>query len=96
MNLQLEKQIENEFVAYASKHNAKVVKFIDQAMTGAPDRIVLCPGGKIFFIEFKKPGGTISLKQDLYHRVLHSLGFYVYTCYSFQQAKEVFDYYVSN
>lgn len=96
MNTQLEKQIENEFVLYATKFGAKVVKFNDQSTTGAPDRIVFLPGGKVFFIEFKKPNGVVSPKQDAYHRTLHRLGFGIHTCYSFNQAKEVFDHYVSN
>lgn len=94
--LQIEKEIENQFVNYAKTHNVLAVKFIDPGNTGAPDRICFLPGGKILLIEFKKPGGLLSVKQQLYHKRLYELGQFVYTCCSFQQAKEVLDHHVSN
>ena len=57
----LESSIERRCVAYAQKHGARLDKF--DSFTGAPDRICLLPNGRVFFVEFKKPGGELSAIQ---------------------------------
>ena len=41
-----------------------------------PDRIVLLPGGRIIFVETKRPkGGKLSKLQEWWHHKLQDLGF---------------------
>lgn len=48
--------------------------------TGVPDRLVLLPGGRVHFVELKRPkGGTLSKRQDIVHGQLLAMGFKVLT-----------------
>ncbi len=47
------------------------------SVSGLPDRIVLLPGGRLFFVELKSPTGTVKPHQTVIHRRLDSLGFLV-------------------
>jgi hypothetical protein len=48
--------------------------------TGVPDRLVLLPGGRVFFVELKRPkGGKLSRRQEIVHGQLKTLGFKVLT-----------------
>lgn len=41
---------------------------------GAPDRILIAPGGKVRFVELKAPGGRLSPHQQKVHEMLRGLG----------------------
>lgn len=84
-----EKEIEDNFVLFARTLGVKAIKFIDPSSTGAPDRMILIPGGNILFIEFKAPGETPDPKQVQYHKELRELGFKVFVADSLTYAKEV-------
>jgi len=43
---------------------------------GYPDRMVLMPGGRIYFIELKRPGKLARKLQLKRHRTLKAFGFY--------------------
>lgn len=47
------------------------------SVSGLPDRIVLLPGGRIYFVELKSPTGTVEPHQTVIHRRLRRLGFEV-------------------
>jgi len=47
-------------------------------VAGLPDRLVLLPGGVVFFAELKSTGKTASPVQKLIHKRLRLLGFDVY------------------
>lgn len=52
-----------------------------QLLTGWPDRLVLLPGARLFFVETKRPkGGKMEPLQPQVHAMLRSLGFRVYVC----------------
>ena len=51
------------------------IKFFAISLSGFPDRIVLMPGGRIWFVELKAPGKTPSKLQEYWHRFLRKLGF---------------------
>lgn len=87
----LEKDIENEFVKYASSKGCMALKFSIPGRRYAPDRIVLCPGGYVFFIEFKRPGQKPAEGQKLYHEKLRNLGFNVYVSDNYDQARAALD-----
>ncbi len=88
-----ESTIEKAFVARARKKGLQAVKFSDPGRRGAPDRIVLCAGGRAFFVEFKAPGKYPRLEQIDYHRKLRSRGFDVYVCDSVSIGNQIIDIY---
>lgn len=51
----LEKEIEKALVDKVKALGGLCLKFISPSMTGIPDRIVLLPGGRIGFVEVKRP-----------------------------------------
>lgn len=90
--MQLEKKIEQDFVKYAQSKNCLAIKFQDPNRNGAPDRIILCPNGRIFFIEFKRgKEGKIKIHQKRYAKTLNELGFNVYFCRTLIEAKNILD-----
>ena len=53
------------------------LKFTSPGWAGAPDRLVLLPGGKIVFVELKAPGRKPRPLQLKRHDELRALGFQV-------------------
>lgn len=83
----LEKDIEQQFLRFCKTNGYKCIKFRDPTKKGAPDRIVLLPGGRVVFIEFKRPGrGVISKHQTRYIGELQVLGFDVLVTDSYLSA----------
>lgn len=89
----LESKIERDACkAILKKFGIEGIKFSTPGHTGYPDRIFLCPGGLVVFIEFKHPvTGRVSKKQMFIITKLRKLGFRVEVCYSVEQAVEVFE-----
>lgn len=73
-----EKEIEETLIEKVKKNNGLCLKFISPSMTGIPDRIILLPGGKIGFVEVKRPGEKPRPIQKKRIRQLRDLGFKVY------------------
>ena len=44
---------------------------------GWPDRLFFIPGGRIHMIEFKKPGGKVTVRQAFIHAELRKAGYTV-------------------
>lgn len=85
----LEKEIETKFTPYAAEHGCLAKKFVVEGTKGVPDRIVLCPLRRIFFIEFKRPiFGEESVHQERFRKTLESLGHKVYVIDSLREAKK--------
>ena len=72
-----EKEIEAKLVSFVKKAGGLAVKFWAISFVGFPDRIVLMPGGKVWFVEVKKPGKKPSKIQAYVHEQLRTLGFSV-------------------
>lgn len=72
-----EKQIEKKLRMGVGKLNGIAVKLQSQYYTGLPDRMILMPGGKIFFVEIKTTGKKPTSRQLIVHRELRALGFNV-------------------
>ena len=53
------------------------LKFTSPGMAGVPDRFVLLPKGRIYFVETKSTGDRPRKRQLLVHRLLRGLGFSV-------------------
>jgi hypothetical protein len=70
---------------------------IKQSIAGAmgtkgwPDYLILLPGGRSFWIEFKVPGEGPTPLQEQRIAALMDLGHMVYVCCSKQQALDAYD-----
>jgi hypothetical protein len=75
----LEKQIEYHLRDKIKLLGGLCLKWTCPGWTGVPDRIVLMPGGRVFFVELKNGSkGRLSPRQIVVHKLLSRLGFKVW------------------
>lgn len=75
----LEKDIEQKLRKLVEGHGGKCLKWVCPGWAGVPDRIILLPGGRVIFVETKRPkGGKYSALQDKWRDWLRELGFRYY------------------
>jgi hypothetical protein len=69
-----EAELERKVVEWCRRHGLLTYKFVSPSSRGVPDRIVICPGGGILFLELKQPGSKPTALQ--LHEIdrLHSAG----------------------
>lgn len=73
--LVLERDIEERLKKRVKAYGGKYIKFFSSSETGLPDRIVVLPGGKVLFVELKRPtGGRLSQMQRYQIEQLRDLG----------------------
>jgi hypothetical protein len=84
----LEKDIERILVKEIKSLGGICLKYFNPNSTGWPDRLVILPGGDIFFVELKRPGGKISSKQEVRLKTLQELGVNVAVIWSIDDVKE--------
>ncbi|WP_186058671.1 VRR-NUC domain-containing protein [Burkholderia gladioli] len=70
----LEKTVEAYLVERVRALGGTAYKFTSPARASVPDRIVILPPGRIFFVEVKRPGGKLTRGQEREHEHLHRLG----------------------
>lgn len=68
----LEKQIENKVVKWAKRRKIKLKK---KERGELLDRWFMLPAGRLFIIEFKRPGGSIKKRQTKEIKELKELGY---------------------
>jgi len=71
----LEEKIEKRFCDLAKMHGAKCLKLSIISRRGYPDRVLLYPGGRVEFVELKRPGKKPRKLQEKRLRELRDLGF---------------------
>ena len=72
----LEKEIEQKLIDMVKRHGGKCLKWVCPGWAGVPDRILLLPGGRIIFVETKRPkGGVVAKRQEWWRNELWRLGF---------------------
>ena len=76
---QQEKEIEKKLRKMVKKYGGRCEKWVCPGCSGVPDRILLLPGGKVMFVETKRPkGGRYSALQDKWRDWLLALGCHYY------------------
>ncbi|KUO73447.1 MAG: nuclease [Desulfosporosinus sp. BRH_c37] len=86
-----EKQIELKLRDAVKSKGGLALKFVSPGTAGVPDRIVLIPDGRLYFVELKAPGKRLSPKQVKMAAVLERLGHKVRVIDSTRQVKEFMD-----
>ena len=72
----LEKELEKKLIRAIESHGGKCLKWTSPGTTGLPDRIALLPGGRIAFVEMKRPKGSrVDALQRYWRQKLKELGF---------------------
>jgi len=71
-----ENRVERALRVRVKERGGWAIKFLP-SVSGLPDRIVLLPGGRIYFVELKSPTGTVAPHQTVIHNRLRTLGFVV-------------------
>lgn len=71
----LEKEIEKILVKEVKRLGGRAYKWVSPGTDGVPDRIVLLPGGIIWFAELKADNGRVSPRQEYQLAFLKRLGF---------------------
>lgn len=70
-----ERDLELLLVGRVRSAGGLCIKLPAELYRGIPDRMVLLPGGRIFFIELKTDTGRVSPAQVRFSTFLRSLGF---------------------
>ena len=74
-----ESAIEKYLCGTVAKLGGQCYKFVVPARVGYPDRLVILPGGRMFFVELKRPKrGRLGVLQPQRHEELRALGVAVY------------------
>lgn len=70
----LERAVEEHLVGRVKAAGGMALKWVSPSLVGVPDRIVLLPGGRVFFVEVKRPGGKTRPIQDRVIGMIRRLG----------------------
>jgi hypothetical protein len=81
----LENRVEDKLAKGVKAFGGLAFKFKPFGIIGVPDRIVLLPGGRLIFVELKKPDGTVKPWQTRMHETLRNLGFRVEVLFTLSQ-----------
>lgn len=76
-----ESQIERRLVQGVKAMGGKAYKFTSPGNVGVPDRLVVMPGGGVFFVELKSERGRLSPNQAHQISQLEKLGHTVSVLY---------------
>lgn len=71
----LERSIERRLVNGVKKAGGLALKLLCPWFTGWPDRTVIMPGARLWFVELKRPGGKTSARQGIVITWLRKMGF---------------------
>lgn len=70
----LEKDIEKWLVEEVKKMGGLADKYVSPNNPGVPDRIVIMPGGRVFFVELKTQWGRLSSLQKWQRKRYEGVG----------------------
>lgn len=72
--MESEKEIESLLVRLVKQSGGAALKFVCPGHAGVPDRIVIFPGGHIWFVELKTETGRLTRIQKYWQNRLKELG----------------------
>ena len=85
---ELEKDIERKLKDLVEDLGGKCLKWTCPGWRGVPDRIVLMPHGRVYFVELKRPkGGRLSEMQKWWHKQLRERSFWVFCIHSEEELR---------
>lgn len=84
-----ESELEKRFCRLVACAGGKAYKFTSPGNAGVPDRMVILPGGRVGFIELKRPGEEPRKLQRVRQAELEKLGCYVAVVDSAERAEAV-------
>lgn len=87
----LESAIEHRVCDYAKSLRVLSYKFTSPARRSVPDRLFIVPGGRMFFIEFKRKGQSPTAAQAVEIARIRNQGGAVYVVDNVEQGKKVID-----
>ena len=70
----LERDIERYLVRRTIEHGGVAYKWVSPGRVGVADRIVLLPGGVVWFVELKTAKGRLSPLQKLFAAEMRRMG----------------------
>ena len=70
----LEKEIERYLVRRTIEHGGVAYKWVSPGRVGVADRIVLLPGGVVWFVELKTAKGRLSPWQKVFAAEMRRMG----------------------
>lgn len=82
-----ERAVERALVQAAHAAGGVARKLLTPGVRGAPDRLVLLPGGVVRFVECKGRGGRLSASQCREHARLRALGCEVWVVWTVEEAR---------
>lgn len=86
----LEKDIERKLRDTVKKHGGLCLKWVCPGWSGVPDRIILMPGGRVMFVETKRPKDSkVSKLQKWWLEKLQSLGFTARVCFTIKDVQAI-------
>jgi len=72
--LLLERDIERHLVRRAREHGGVAYKWVSPGRVGVADRIVMLPGGRVWFVELKTVKGRLSPLQKIFAADMARMG----------------------
>lgn len=87
----LEKDIERKVCDYAKSLGCLCYKFTSPSRRSVPDRLFIAPGGKAFFIEFKRAGEMPTEAQAVEIKKIRSNGGQVWIVDNVDRGKGIID-----
>lgn len=87
--IESEKKLERMLTEKVKHMGGWALKLVPSQVSGLPDRMVLLPGERIFFVEVKTTGQKTRPRQDVVHRRLRRLGFRVEVVDTSEQIKQL-------
>ncbi len=85
----LEREVERYLVEQVRAARGMAPKWVSPANAGACDRICLFSGGRVVFVELKRPGGSLRPLQERVIGLLRRLGAEVHVVDSKEGVDEV-------
>lgn len=87
----LESVIESWFRDKVKERGGRAFKFTSPGQVSVPDRLVLLPGGRMFFVELKRKGKKQTPKQLVMAAEIGAFGFRVYVADSKEACMKILE-----